>query len=713
MELKHYLLLLFLKISSAAVLAAWACVWILKPTQWWKRSWHAAEERVESTFLGGTGINVVVFCFPLVVAAALAYAYLSLRSIGGKLRERRTLIRANFSRPVIISHLIGIVSVGEMIAVLLFVIFLAWTYYSNVSSDLKKMTPSKTLKLNRKQLKMMSLGVRFGSLSEACLAVLLLPILRGMSLLTAVGIQFEASVKYHIWVANGMMISSLLHGVIILSVWGERNSLWEEVTKWQRTGRVYLAGAITLVIGLSIWITAMPPIRRKYFHFFYSAHHLYVLFIFFFLLHAGDRHFYTVISGILLFSLDRILRLLQSTRDVSLLSARVLPCRAVELTLSKHPGLKYSPTSTLFVKIPSISDFQWHPFSIVSSSNVDDERLSVLVKCQGRWTNSLYNLLESMANSTSDRLRFPSISVEGPYGPTNFPYQRYDKLILIAGGSGITPFLSILQDMASRNQKTYNYTAKIHLIYVVRKLQDLSMLATVSSLLINHAPQISELQLNIYVTRDQGTSSSVRELIIQLSQTRDLCLEAKFSKDAILGPEGLIWKATITGLALIVFFISILCLTKAFVHEQKRNSLDKTPSWVYDLLVICSFIIAITSVIVATMASRGWRCEKDASGIPKKNSKTAVEFGSSVAQDVHHDYYKINFGRRPNLEDILSEEHAEAGESHVGVFVSGPHSMQESVASFCRKCCKGSKPGKNGRKKLKCSFVYNSISFSL
>lgn len=108
-----------------------------------------------------------------------------------------------------------------------------------------------------------------------------------------------------------------------------------QITKWQRVGRVYLAGAIALVVGLIIWITSLPPIRRKNFEFFYYAHHLYMVFIVFFLLHAGDRHFYLVFSGVLLFALDKILRIIQSRQAISLLSACIVPGRAIELTLRK------------------------------------------------------------------------------------------------------------------------------------------------------------------------------------------------------------------------------------------------------------------------------------------------------------------------------------------------------------------------------------------
>lgn len=115
----------------------------------------------------------------------------------------------------------------------------------------------------------------------------------------------------------------------------------EQLLQWQLTGRVNLAGEITLVTGLIIWITSLPQIRRKRFEIFYYTHHLYVVFIIFFLFHGGDRHFYTVMSGVILFVLDKLLRVIQSRQVTCLVSARLLPCKAVEFTLSKQPGRPY------------------------------------------------------------------------------------------------------------------------------------------------------------------------------------------------------------------------------------------------------------------------------------------------------------------------------------------------------------------------------------
>lgn len=562
---------------------------------------------------------------------------------------------------------------------------------------------------------MMSLGIRFGSLSEACLAVLLLPILRRMALLRIVGIQFEASVRYHMWIANGMIFFSLLHGATIMAVWCQKSRLLEEITKWQIAGRAYLAGAITLVTGIIIWITALPPIRRKYFQFFYSAHNLYLVFILFFLLHAGDRHFYLVFSGVLLFALDKSLRLIQSRRAISLLSARLLPCKAVELTLRKPPTLKYTPTSILFMKIPSISKFQWHPFSIISSSDVDHEQFSIIVKSQGKWSNSLYEKIEFMANEVSNDASL-SVSVEGPYGPANFSYNRFDRLMLIAAGSGITPFISILRDASGRDRSLNPFPMRVLLIYIVKKSHDLSMLTPISTLLLEQTSptaQNLQLKLKIYVTQEQKSRLSARELINLMTQSKPFILKPIPSGDTMLVPEGPLWNFTITGLASAVFLISILCLTRVFVHEGKKPSKDKTPSWVSDLLVICSLAITTTIISMTTIIS-GWCPSSDYCtkfSRKNRNRNTAAEENAPVTQAMQQEH-EITFGSRPILTDVLAQEPIESEESRIGVFACGPSSLQVSVASFCKNYSKGTMLRKDGRKR-KCSFVYHSINFTL
>lgn len=93
-------------------------------------------------------------------------------------------------------------------------------------------------------------------------------------------------------------------------------------------------------------------------------------------------------------------------------------------------GLKYTPTSVIFLKIPSISKFEWHPFSVTSSSRIDEHTISVIIKREGQWTSSLYNKIHGEPDSEADQRACIPIAVEGPYGPASLDFIRYRQNIM-------------------------------------------------------------------------------------------------------------------------------------------------------------------------------------------------------------------------------------------------------------------------------------------
>lgn len=82
-------------------------------------------------------------------------------------------------------------------------------------------------------------------------------------------------------------------------------------------------------------------------------------------------------------------------------------------------GLKYHPTSTMFINVPSVSKLQWHPFTVTSNSNLEKDKLSVMIKSEGIWSKKLYQMLSS--STTIGRLE---VAVEGPYGPVSAHFLR-------------------------------------------------------------------------------------------------------------------------------------------------------------------------------------------------------------------------------------------------------------------------------------------------
>ncbi|NVJ92259.1 MAG: ferric reductase-like transmembrane domain-containing protein [Methylocystaceae bacterium] len=82
-----------------------------------------------------------------------------------------------------------------------------------------------------------------------------------------------------------------------------------------------------------------------------------------------------------------------------------------------------------------------HPFTI-SSSWKNDGKLEFMIKGLGDYTGQLPSLLQTGA----------FVRVEGPYGQFDFKGEQ-DRQIWVAGGIGITPFVSRLQGLAREKTK--------------------------------------------------------------------------------------------------------------------------------------------------------------------------------------------------------------------------------------------------------------------
>ncbi len=112
--------------------------------------------------------------------------------------------------------------------------------------------------------------------------------------------------------------------------------------------------------------------------------------------------------------------------------------------------INFIPGQFIFIKfLDKNLSKEIHPFSISSGSN--DKNLSVTIKALGDYTTKVANLtLQS------------GVEIEGPFGTFSYQKAVNKNQIWIAGGIGITPFLS----MARSLQANENY--QVDLYYCIR-----------------------------------------------------------------------------------------------------------------------------------------------------------------------------------------------------------------------------------------------------
>lgn len=671
------------------VLLGYAMVWIVMPTKTFKKIWLPSmrEKLNSSTYFGKQGTAFLVFMFPVLFVAVVGSVYLHFRKRSGdnKLESNGKKNRlVTLKRPMLVKGPLGIVSGTELAFLTMFLALLIWSFSVYLVNGFAAITPKSAAKkgLTVWQAKLDSASLSLGLLGNICLALLFLPVARGSSLLPLLGLPSEACVKYHMWLGHTVLVFVTAHGLGYIILWALKNHI-SEMLEWARDDVSNVAGELALLSGLVMWATTYPGIRRKMFELFFYTHYLYILFMVFFIFHVGISFACLTLPGFYLFLVDRFLRFLQSRQRVRLVSARILPCDTVELNFSKNPRLSYNPMSILYINVPSISGLQWHPFTITSNSNLEPEKLSVVIKSDGSWTRKLHQMLSSP--SSIDRLE---VSVEGPYGPASTHFTRHDQLVMISGGSGITPFISIIRELIFASNTSQYKTPEVILVCAFKNSSELAMLDLL--LPISGSPSdISKLQLKIeaFVTREKGpaTDSSKAPRAIWFNPR---ATDAPVS--AILGPKSWLWLGAIISSSFIIFLIIIGLITGYYIYPIDQKTEGGFP-WALrsflNMLVICICIAMTASSAVLWNKKQNARDDKQIqnvegstpAGSPQSWLYKADRELESVPHQTLFQAINVHYGGRPDLKKILFE----CKGSSVGVLASGPKMMRHEIANIC------------------------------
>jgi len=231
------------------------------------------------------------------------------------------------------------------------------------------------------------------------------------------GLSFDKAMIFHKTSAILMLILTLHH--------------WYLATF--RLSGFFLLGTMAISMFFALWL-----FRKHFFRVFYVIHVLSV----FLIIGFAVWHKATVLAAggalwlaELFFRIYVMFRLKGHCKQakISIKSPQI-----VELSFPKH-NLTPKAGQCMFIAIPEISVWEFHPFSITSSPMEEDIR--IIVKINGDWTRSLLMLTK--------RKREVEFYADGPYGNLEIDLHdpKYKQFFLIAGGIGVTPILSIVNSL--------------------------------------------------------------------------------------------------------------------------------------------------------------------------------------------------------------------------------------------------------------------------
>jgi len=208
----------------------------------------------------------------------------------------------------------------------------------------------------------------------------------------------------------------------------------------------------------------------------------------------------------------------------------------MEIQFTK-PSFRYRAGQWLFLQMPSISKYQWHPFTITSCPF--DPYVSVHIRQVGDFTKALGDAVgvgEAQAKMY-DKLDptgmyevaiqngqvLPCIRIDGPYGAPAEDVFENEIAVLIGTGIGVTPWASVLKNIwhLRNGPNPPTRLRRVEFIWVCRDTTSFEWFQTLLSSLETQSTEASQvpssasstdfLKIHTYLTQrlDMDTTQNI------------------------------------------------------------------------------------------------------------------------------------------------------------------------------------------------------------
>ncbi|CAO0791964.1 unnamed protein product [Mucor circinelloides] len=378
------------------------------------------------------------------------------------------------------------------------------------------------------------------------------------------GWTFEELIPYHRIVARIGFLNLIPHLIYrCIEGYMEQHRIFDAFFKdWE-----YITGTIATVAFMLMFLTSLEYIRRNYFEVFYYSHIILVSVSIVFTCWHYNTCFAFFLPPALLWVADRVVRTYKSwvIKATFVQVDQVAPQTAkqegiVRIIFASKALRNFKPGQYVFAAMVlngrKLWEYaNWHPFTIsevfrgnstsigheieerIVGSGVKDETTKLLQKDQRSYnsvssTDSLPDTLhrrrkftgiqddttmasfhiKALGTKTRDLLNASSVDrknlqiyVDGLYGP-QLPFQDYPILALFATGIGVTPAMSIIQDILEKRSNGVRTvtTDHVYLTWAIRVTDEIGPFINMFrhwTELVHSAILPIQLSVSVYVTR--------------------------------------------------------------------------------------------------------------------------------------------------------------------------------------------------------------------
>lgn len=266
----------------------------------------------------------------------------------------------------------------------------------------------------------MSIASGKGGIESVIMFVGVVIIAKNNILQFTLGISWERAILFHKTCGVVSIICSAIHGFDQL--------IDMSISDIMASRRISTGMFLFLLLGLQPIIYIV--LKAAFFEMFYYLHLLiYITMVYFSVAHGAPL----VTYSIAVLAVDLLIRYSLSTFRVQ---ARIKILHSNVVVLSFPTKMKYRAGQYVFLMIPKLAIYEWHPFTISSAPH--SEKMTLHIKALGDWTKKLAALAE---NGPTEVVAF----VEGPYGlpAVNLEDDTYQIVVLLSGAIGVTPHTSL------------------------------------------------------------------------------------------------------------------------------------------------------------------------------------------------------------------------------------------------------------------------------